>query len=235
MRLIACVLESGAQSTNVSADDCANRQQNAHITERRVIVYRWHPWHGRAVLIVSAVSKGAMASFRCRLDEQDSRSLEVPQWMFDAATCCRFQQASAPIATCKALREVRALIETVERNVDGPTLQAEHPIAKLTGGAHAKQEPSTRDRSAGAVRSACAAVGLIARLLRQHARGVARRRRRMSRKIQSQHLARKAVLYVRQSSAFQVTHNPESQKLQYAVQNRLRISASPPWESSTRI
>lgn len=44
----------------------------------------------------------------------------------------------------------------------------------------------------------------------------------MSDKIQSQHLARKAVLYVRQSSAFQVLHNQESQKLQYAMQMRLR-------------
>jgi DNA invertase Pin-like site-specific DNA recombinase len=44
----------------------------------------------------------------------------------------------------------------------------------------------------------------------------------MSDKIQPQHRARKAVLYVRQSSAFQVTHNLESQKLQYAMQTRLR-------------
>ena len=44
----------------------------------------------------------------------------------------------------------------------------------------------------------------------------------MSDKIQGQHLARKAVLYVRQSSAFQVAHNQESQKLQYAMQSRLR-------------
>jgi DNA invertase Pin-like site-specific DNA recombinase len=43
----------------------------------------------------------------------------------------------------------------------------------------------------------------------------------MSEKIKSQHLARKAVLYVRQSSAYQVNHNPESQKLQYAMQERL--------------
>ncbi len=43
----------------------------------------------------------------------------------------------------------------------------------------------------------------------------------MSEKIQPQHLARKAVLYVRQSSAFQVAHNVESQKLQYAMQTRL--------------
>jgi DNA invertase Pin-like site-specific DNA recombinase len=44
----------------------------------------------------------------------------------------------------------------------------------------------------------------------------------MSEKLQPQHLARKAVLYVRQSSAFQVTYNLESQKLQYAMQTRLR-------------
>lgn len=44
----------------------------------------------------------------------------------------------------------------------------------------------------------------------------------MSEKIQPQHLARKAMLYVRQSSPFQVAHNPESSKLQYAMQARLR-------------
>ena len=44
----------------------------------------------------------------------------------------------------------------------------------------------------------------------------------MSEKIRAQHLARKAVLYVRQSSSFQVVHNLESQKLQYAMQARLR-------------
>src|SRR5262252_5610748 len=44
----------------------------------------------------------------------------------------------------------------------------------------------------------------------------------MSEKIRPQHLARKAILYVRQSSAYQVTHNLESQKLQYAMEERLR-------------
>ena len=43
----------------------------------------------------------------------------------------------------------------------------------------------------------------------------------MSEKIQPRHLGRKAMLYVRQSSAFQVSHNLESQKLQYAMQTRL--------------
>jgi|SRR6516162_6686300 len=43
----------------------------------------------------------------------------------------------------------------------------------------------------------------------------------MSEKIRPQHLARKAILYVRQSSAYQVLHNLESQKLQYAMEERL--------------
>ena len=37
----------------------------------------------------------------------------------------------------------------------------------------------------------------------------------------ARHQARKAVLYVRQSSAHQVQHNRESQLLQYAMRDRL--------------
>lgn len=44
----------------------------------------------------------------------------------------------------------------------------------------------------------------------------------MSEKIKPEHLARKAVLYIRQSSAFQVTHNQESRRLQYAMPQRIR-------------
>jgi len=43
----------------------------------------------------------------------------------------------------------------------------------------------------------------------------------ISDKIQPQHLARKALLYVRQSSPHQVLHNKESSTLQYAMRNRL--------------
>jgi hypothetical protein len=45
----------------------------------------------------------------------------------------------------------------------------------------------------------------------------------MSDKIHTQHLARKAVLYVRQSSPHQVLHNQESQRLQYAMRQRLEL------------
>jgi DNA invertase Pin-like site-specific DNA recombinase len=44
----------------------------------------------------------------------------------------------------------------------------------------------------------------------------------MSDKIKPQHLSRKAILYVRQSSPYQVMNNLESQKLQYAMEVHLR-------------
>ena len=44
----------------------------------------------------------------------------------------------------------------------------------------------------------------------------------MSEKIGPQHLSRKAMLYVRQSSAWQVANNLESQRLQYAMEAHLR-------------
>ena len=44
----------------------------------------------------------------------------------------------------------------------------------------------------------------------------------MSDKIKLQHLELKAILHIRQSSVYQVNHNLESQKLQYAMEERLR-------------
>src|SRR5207302_4231109 len=44
----------------------------------------------------------------------------------------------------------------------------------------------------------------------------------MSDKIKPNHLERKAMLYIRQSSSYQVSHNLESQKLQYAMRERLQ-------------
>ena len=44
----------------------------------------------------------------------------------------------------------------------------------------------------------------------------------MTEKIHAHHLERKAVLYVRQSSPYQVVHNAESPRLQYAMRERLR-------------
>jgi len=44
----------------------------------------------------------------------------------------------------------------------------------------------------------------------------------MTDKVKAHHLGRKAILYIRQSSAYQVYHNQESRRLQYAMAGRLR-------------
>ncbi len=44
----------------------------------------------------------------------------------------------------------------------------------------------------------------------------------MSNKITAQHTRRQAIVYVRQSSSYQVQHNEESRKLQYAMEQRVR-------------
>ena len=66
---------------------------------------------------------------------------------------------------------------------------------------------------------------LMVRLILDHVDGEragnGRRRVMMHEKIRPHHLERKAILYVRQSSAHQVLHNRESSALQYAMRDRL--------------
>ena len=49
----------------------------------------------------------------------------------------------------------------------------------------------------------------------------------MSEKIGERHLARRAILYVRQSSAQQLANNEESRRLQYAMRARLQTLGWP--------
>ena len=133
---------------------CTSRQQNAHITETRIVLYPWHPWHGRSVLIVSAVTKNEHAVYRCSLEHVDfSRALEVPQWMFDAATCCRIRLSSTPAVSYQALRELRGLLDHARWPSAQAVLQAKHLSSLDPGGACATTESSARVRSAGIVSS----------------------------------------------------------------------------------
>src|SRR5258705_9755327 len=58
-------------------------------------------------------------------------------------------------------------------------------------------------------------------MLRRQRRRARRRLIMISDKVRPHHLERKAILYVRQSSAHQVLHNRESSALQYAIRDRL--------------
>src|ERR1700730_15875554 len=60
-------------------------------------------------------------------------------------------------------------------------------------------------------------------MLRRQRRRARRRLIMISDKVRPHHLQRKAILYVRQSSAHQVLHNRESSALQYAMRDRLMV------------
>jgi hypothetical protein len=156
----------------VGVRGCTTQQQNAHITEQREILYRWHPLYGQTVSIVGAMVRGGVAIFRCRPDDS-IRCLEVPQWMFDAAMCCRAQLASQAIVACHALYQLRDLIEVTERISSTPVLEAEHLLPHDAGGAHAMQKKSKNvERATTAVSSDAASA------LDQPTSGVTRTRSR---------------------------------------------------------
>lgn len=84
------------------------------------------------MFVFGAVAKGEQAIFRCALEPADvARPLEVPQWMFDAAACCRTTLALAPSVSVEALRELRELLSAVGATAEGGVLKAEH--LSLTG------------------------------------------------------------------------------------------------------
>jgi hypothetical protein len=111
----------------VVAPRCTSPQQNAHVTESRVVLYRWHPWCGRSAYIFGAFTKGEQAVFRCALERGDvARSLEVPQWMFDAAACCRVALVEAASVSVETLREFDRLLRAAMGANESGVLQAEH-------------------------------------------------------------------------------------------------------------
>jgi hypothetical protein len=131
---------------------CTSRQRNAHVTESREILYRWHPWHGRTVFVLGAVTKADEAVFRCALEHADvARPLEVPQWMFDAATCCHISLVTTPSVRVPALRELDRLLLAAGAGERRCVLQAQHLSPPDPGGACATREDTATTRPVGTV------------------------------------------------------------------------------------
>jgi hypothetical protein len=108
------------------------------------------------VLIVGAVAKTDQAVYRCVLKEAgDSRPLEIPQWMLDAAACCQMALTATPAVTWQALRAVRALVENACRPAEPAVLQARHLAMPDPGGACATHESTARGAADGPVSAAC--------------------------------------------------------------------------------
>jgi len=82
--------------------------------------------------------------FRCSIEENlETRLLEIPQWMFDPATCCRMHLAAVPTVAGKALLDLKTLLQGTPLPDNGILLQARHRSLLSSGGADAKvSEPA---------------------------------------------------------------------------------------------
>jgi hypothetical protein len=90
---------------------CTSPQSNAHRTDSREVLYRWHPWHGRIVWIHQARQVNGRVVLRCALEPgRDLHALEIPQWMFEAASCALVRFDEQPAVNAESLRELKRLV-----------------------------------------------------------------------------------------------------------------------------
>ena len=96
----------------MDAYHCTTRRGNAHRTEKRKVLYLWHPWAGCTVQIHEVIDKVAGAVARCSHDEgATGRWLELPLWMFDRSACAPMRVQTLPHVDIAALRALRALLD----------------------------------------------------------------------------------------------------------------------------
>jgi hypothetical protein len=124
-----------ATTLDAAGARCTSRQRNTHNTESREVRYPWHPWFGRSVTVYETLSKSGHPVCRCGFDDQrNDRSLEVPAWMFEPAACDHLRLTATPIVDCRALIELKAVLQTALR---ADVLQAADQSLTAPGGADA--------------------------------------------------------------------------------------------------
>jgi hypothetical protein len=100
--------------TNVDEPGCTTRLENAHGTDFRELLYRWHPWFGLQVCVHEAIDKSSGSIFRCTLSGSAAgRWVEIPAWMFDRSTCAKLRVAVDAHADLAALTALAALLRHV--------------------------------------------------------------------------------------------------------------------------
>jgi hypothetical protein len=124
-------------------DDCAPCDRSphpyTHIIESREVRYPWHPWYGQRVWIYARFVKCGVASFRCGLGESTGdRSTHLPQWMFDAVTCCDLRLTLTPVVSCEALSALKVLIARRGEAQTVAFVEARHLDPSPLGDADAK-------------------------------------------------------------------------------------------------
>jgi hypothetical protein len=78
--------------------------------------------------------------FCCKLENiSEGRSLEIPEWMFDVATCHNTRASQTPTVSVEALLELKLLIARPTMDGHGIAAEARHAPIDSTGGVNAKR------------------------------------------------------------------------------------------------
>ena len=117
---------------------CTTEVHNTHKTGFRELEYRWHPWHAQRVAVRGESRRGSLVVLRCVRDElQGCRTLEIPEWMFDAAVCGQMKSTELPHVDCAALLALKHLLSAATRSSERDVVQAQHHSGSA-GGADAE-------------------------------------------------------------------------------------------------
>ncbi len=91
------------------------------------------------------MTRGGVAIFRCHADDS-RRALEIPQWMFDAARCCRMPLAPRAVVAC--LRALRCAASDPGHRPDSVDLRARRRAPGLDSEGGAQATPDSHDSGA---------------------------------------------------------------------------------------
>jgi hypothetical protein len=81
------------------------RQNAAHKTDERELLYPWHPWGRRRVCIHELIEKAGVHYARCTFsDDRSDRWREVPTWMFDRIASTSWRLVTVPRIQLSALQ-----------------------------------------------------------------------------------------------------------------------------------
>jgi hypothetical protein len=121
-------LPAADSSTNYAVvAGCTTEVHNTHKTGFREVRYRWHPWHGQGVVVRGESRRGNMVVLQCVREEvQECRTLEIPEWMFDAVVCAPMKSSELPHVDCVALLALKHLLSAATLSIERDVVQAQH-------------------------------------------------------------------------------------------------------------
>ena len=116
------------------------KRDSAYRCEFAVVEYRWHPLHGKRLLVIRRT--GRRGSEVLHVETRRGIAKELPAWMFDRATCSTMS-LGPPQDSIEALLELREILDLASprlpKDASSTLLEGE----ESSGEAHSKRDGQT--------------------------------------------------------------------------------------------